>query len=185
MCGASALIAVATSAAAHTALVASDPADGDVVAELASVRLEFTEPLLDIGNSIVVLDSEGVAHTLEIARPEPQVLEGVVPELPTGELVVDWRAVPVDGHALTGTLAVTLAPPIGPSATASPRPTPLASPSPSASTSPTPSASADAESTPGELEPWMWAVLGLVVATSAAAAVVLVARKNPPPEPRG
>jgi len=174
------LTAIALPASAHAELVGSDPAEGATVTELVAVRLEFSEELLDIGNSITVTDGAGAVQELEVTLAEPTVLEAPVGELAPGDITFAWRNASVDGHTEEGELHVTLTPP-----SPSPSPTPTvtvtatatASPSPSATPSPSPSAEPAPAS--GGVSPWMWAVLGLVVIGGAGAAIVAATRRPP------
>jgi len=171
-----ALVTVALPASAHAELVASNPVDGSTVTELATVRLEFSEELLEIGNSITVTDGAGVEHELEVTLAEPTVLEAPVSGIAPGDITVSWRNASVDGHTEEGELHVTLAAP-------SPNPTPTvtitAPESPSPSAAPSLSPSAEAEPAPGGVSTWMWAILGLVVIGGAGAAIVAATRRPP------
>ena len=176
-----ALLALAIPASAHAELVSSTPADGATVTSLTSVRLEFSEELLEIGNSITVTDSAGVSHELVVTRPEPTVLEAPVGVLGTGEVTIAWRNASVDGHTEEGELHVTLAPPSpSPSATSAAQPGSVATLTAIAAT-PTaiaPSAIAAVESGSGA-NPWLWALLGLVVIGGTAAAIIAATRRPP------
>lgn len=180
---AGASLAVALPASAHAELVSSDPADGATVDTLDTVRLEFSEELIEVGNSIVVTDGAGVEHELDVALAEPTVIEADVPEIAAGDITIAWRNASVDGHTEEGELHVTLnepapSPSVTPSASASPEP----SASPSAvlvideSASPSPSAT-PVEST--GVSPWLWGILGLVVIGGAAAAIIAATRRPP------
>ena len=113
-------VGVAIPASAHAELTASNPADGATVSELSSVRLEFSEELLDIGNSITVTDGAGASQDLAVTRTDPTVLEAPVAALAPGAITIAWRNASVDGHTEEGELHVTLAAPaVAPSATPS------------------------------------------------------------------
>ena len=103
---AGAALAVALPASAHAELVDSDPADGSTVATLDTIRLEFSEELLDIGNSITVTDGSGAIQDLEVTLSEPTVLEAPVGGLAPGEITIAWRNASVDGHTEEGELHV-------------------------------------------------------------------------------
>jgi len=184
-----ALVAVALPASAHADLVSSDPAEGATVSELTSVRLEFSEELLDIGNSITVTDGAGATQELAVSHPDPAVLEAPVGDLAAGNITIAWRNASVDGHTEEGELHVTLEAAVAqPSSTptAAPTATPSADPSPQAvlteSAAPSPNASPTAmvaaESGPS---PWLWGLLGLVVLGGAGAAIVAATRRPPTP----
>ncbi|MGC4174982.1 copper resistance CopC family protein [Demequina sp.] len=174
--------AFAVPASAHAELVSSDPVDGSSVTELSSIRLEFSEELLEIGNSITVTDGLGATQELEVTLAEPTVLEAPVTDLAPGEITIAWRNASVDGHAEEGEIHVDLVAPL-PSPSASPTPTVTvtatesASPTPSATPSVSPSAEAVEET--GGVSPWLWGILGLLVIGGAAAALIAATRKPP------
>lgn len=180
-----AALAVSLPAAAHAELVSSNPADGATVTELTSVHLEFSEDLLDIGNSITVTDGAGVGHELEVAHPSPAVLEAAVADLAPGTITIAWRNASVDGHTEEGELHVTLLAP-SPSPSASPSPTPTATVTATAvatvtpSVAPTPSATPTASAGSGSgVSTWVWGLLGLAVVGIAAAALIAATRRPP------
>jgi len=178
---AGASLAIAVPAFAHAELVASDPVDGATVEELATVRLEFSEELLDIGNSIVVTDSTGTVQELVVELAAPTVLEAQVAPVAPGDVTIAWRNASVDGHSEEGVLSVTvLAPPPSPSPTPTVTVTATATPSPSPSVTPSPSPSASADPADGTgVSPWLWGVLGLVVIGGAGAAIIAATRRPP------
>ncbi len=104
MLGMVAAVMLATSAAAHTALVASTPSEGQTVTELDRVRLEFSGQLLDIGASLTVRgDSESADLVAEFAANN--VVEADVPPLASGDYILEWRVVAEDGHPIEGAIA--------------------------------------------------------------------------------
>lgn len=172
---AGASLAAALPASAHAELLSSNPADGATVNTLDVITLEFSEELIEVGNSIVVTDGAGATHELTVALAEPTVLEADVPAIATGDITIAWRNAAVDGHTEEGELHVTLAP-----ATTSPSPSPSAvlviDQFPSASPSP----SATAVSTEGSgMNPWLFGILGVVVIGGAAAAIIAATRRPP------
>lgn len=175
---AGAFVAIALPASAHAELVSSDPADGAAVTELTTIHLEFSEDLLDIGNSITVTDGAGAVHELEVTQPESNVLEAAVGEIASGEVTIAWRNASVDGHTEEGELHVTLV-------AASPSPSASVSPSASPSAvltevgsapSPSPSPSIEGAASTG-VNPWLIGVIGLVVIGGAAAALIAATRR--------
>ncbi len=135
-------LAIAPAANAHTSLISETPADGDVLTELTDVQLEFSEELLDIGNSVTLTDSDGVTVDLVIDLSVPRILTAPLPaDLAAGDYDVDWRVVANDGHPLEDTISFTFAPDSVPSASPSPlAPLPeSASPEPSESSVAAPS----------------------------------------------
>jgi len=123
-------LSVAPAASAHTSLVSATPADGDVLTEPASLRLEFSEELLTIGDSAKITSADGTTVDLVIDLSVPRVLSAPLPQdLSAGEYVINWRVVANDGHPLEDTIDFTYAPTGGASADST---------SPSASATPTP-----------------------------------------------
>jgi copper transport protein len=101
------LLAVATAApaAAHAALLSSNPVPGarfDLAP--AEVRLIFSEPVS--AATVTVLDGNGssvTAGTAGFADPaHRQVTSPLQPALPTGVYVVSWRVVSADSHPVSG-----------------------------------------------------------------------------------
>ncbi|WP_296666143.1 copper resistance CopC family protein [Demequina sp.] len=180
-------VLLAAPASAHTQLVASTPGEGDTVAELPEVSLEFTEQLLELGHELVLEAPDGTTTALEVAEPVTEVITATVPggAAQPGENVLRWRVVAEDGHPIEGIVTFTYAPvaPPTPSVSATPAPSattsPVASPTPSATaSSPSPSpVGAVGEDGAGGFP------LGLIVGggalVAAAAAVALAARRGP------
>lgn len=171
-----ALAAVSLPASAHAELLSSDPADGSTVTELTSVHLEFSEELLDIGNSITVTDGAGATQDLTVTLAEPTVLEAPVGALVPGDITISWRNASVDGHTEEGELQVTLE-----------APATSASPDPSSSAVLTAVADPPSTASPNEIapvgdssaSPWLWALLGLIVIGGTAAAIIAATRRPP------
>lgn len=178
-------LALAPAASAHTSLISATPEDGSVLTDLADLRLEFSEELLDVGNSAKITDAEGTSTDLVIDLSVPRVLSAPLPaDLAPGEYVIEWRVVANDGHPLEDAIGVTYAPEgAAPTQTASPTTTPSepaaepsatgsaatemspqASPSDSASAVPI-SAPVDATDEDGsDSSVWWWIIaIGLVV----------------------
>ena len=184
----------ATAANAHTDLRSSTPAEGDSVATLDEVSLQFTSTLLDIGAELSLVDAEGTTTALDPTFPaEDTVAAAVDTGLAPGEAQLVWRVVAQDGHPIEGVIDFTVAPDgastsPSPSAepstppTAAPVPSPTDSPTasaseaPSASPSPSPSVATDAESANPA---WLWWVVGAVVIGGAATALAMVTRRRP------
>ena len=159
-------------AQAHGELVSSNPTDGATVAALNSIRLEFSEELLEIGNSVAVTDSAGVVQDLVLAYPQPNVIEAPVGAVAPGAVTIAWRSASVDGHTEEGQLHVMLeATAATPGATATLTAT---------ATSPDPLPSAAVTSVePAGPNPWLLATLGLVLIGGAAAAIIAATRRQP------
>ncbi len=173
------LAAVAAPASAHSSLLSSDPEDGATVDTLDTIRLEFSEDLLEIGNSITIVDGAGEKVKLDVTRPKDNVLKAEVPALAPGELTITWRNASVDGHTEKGEFTVTLlAPPPEPSPTPSPTPSETAAPSPTPVPSPSVTPTAETgQDEDGGVSPWLFGALGLVVIGGAAAALIAATRR--------
>lgn len=111
------VLIAAPSAAAHTALKASSPQDGSKIDVAPSrIVLEFTLPILNIGDRVVVLGPDG----REYQAGPPQSVEYTLtqPLKPlgrSGEYRVEFRVVAADGHPQTFAIHFTLTKP-GPAA---------------------------------------------------------------------
>ena len=166
-------------AVAHTELVGSTPAAGDVVSlEVDRLMLAFdTELLSDVGD-VTVVDSTGAEVTVGDAVVVDRTLEIGVAMGEPGRHEVSYRVTGSDGHAVVGTYAFDAAPPAAsdrgrrsdagapvPAATSDPVPTGLDRPA---------SSGASAEQRASLLgPPWVpWAILG-----GSAIAVLAVARR--------
>ena len=97
---------VASSALAHSDLVAAEPEPGAQLADAPSeIRLTFSEPVSD-GSRIVVLGEnfgqvEGLVPQFNPENPE-QVYTPLPPLVP-GVYTVQWAATSDDGHEVSGT----------------------------------------------------------------------------------
>jgi methionine-rich copper-binding protein CopC len=125
-------LAVPLPAAAHSRLVQSDPAAGQVLtAGPATVRLTFSEQAALDFSSIQVLDRG--RHRLDtgpVTQPGGDRLSlqvGVQPNLPTGIYTGIWRVVSaVDGHLTESSFAFTVLRPGEPTPTPGAEPTAVA-----------------------------------------------------------
>jgi copper resistance protein C len=111
----------AASAAAHTALAGSDPADGATEERSPTVvTLTFTEAVDPTFANVVVTGSDGrnwAAGSPGVSGPELRV--PLRPEMPDGgAYTVAYRVVSEDGHPVSGSVAFTVAG--GPGAAAPP-----------------------------------------------------------------
>lgn len=99
------LLGTAAPAQAHATLVASDPAEGAVLAAAPErVTFTFTEAVAAVPDGVQVFDAAGdrvaadasvTGAVLTVALPEP---------VDDGTLVVVWRIVSADGHPVSGSL---------------------------------------------------------------------------------
>jgi copper transport protein len=113
-------VGVASPARAHATLVASDPADGAVVAAPpARFTLSFNEPVSPLVLRLVRPD--GAAEVLQApgGRKASLVIEAPA-GLPHGTHVLSWRVVSLDGHPVGGSIVFSVgAPSAGPAPTVS------------------------------------------------------------------
>ena len=170
----SALVGMASGAAAHDELVSTSPAGGASGGAPSQVVLRFVDTVLPIGSRVRVVGPYGDATDAAPAVAQSIVTQRLRPGLPPGPYRVDWRAVARDGHPVTGSFTFT----VTPATTATPTaPTTTAPPiigQAAATATATPSASPSAPDSPlGELGTGGQAALGIgaVVALAAAAAV--------------
>ena len=108
-----AFLATGAEALAHAALVASEPADGSVLASPPrAFTLTFNEPVTALvfrlvagGGSTTLANPSGRAATLVVEAPE----------MPRGTHVLSWRVVSLDGHPVSGAIVFSIgAPSAGP-----------------------------------------------------------------------
>lgn len=99
----------ATAASAHDSLVSSSPAEGDTVAALSEVRLDFSANLLgaDGGNIVIVVGPDGRHYESACADLAGSTLTLPVALGAPGEYSVEWRAVSSDGHPVSGVIPFT------------------------------------------------------------------------------
>lgn len=107
------LIAVASPAAAHAALIGTEPADGAVI-EAAPARfvLRFSEPVSPLvfrlvspgGASAELRGAERDGNALVVPAP---------PDLVTGTHLLSWRVVSKDGHPVGGSVVFSVGAPSG------------------------------------------------------------------------
>lgn len=179
-------LASAAPAQAHSALVSSDPADGQTITTpLDSVGLTFSEaPLtgLDAGLRIEVRDAAGTDRASGDVTVDGTTMSRTV-DLQDGAYTVLWRYVSPDGHPVTGELGFTVA---LPARTAAPTgsATPTSGPTETTATveatrSATPAAS-DAGSGAGGAALWLGA--GAVLVAGLVAVLAVARRRRAPNE---
>ncbi|NWG45215.1 MAG: copper resistance protein CopC [Alphaproteobacteria bacterium] len=96
-------VTLTLSAAAHTTLTSSVPADGAEVAPPEELMLEFGADVKLARVQIVPIGGKPIR--LKLDRSAPASTKMVVPvgeALAPGAYVVEWRAVADDGHIMTG-----------------------------------------------------------------------------------
>ena len=133
----------AAGAQAHTSLVSSTPAEGQVVTSpLANITLTFDEDLLPSADTISLNDGQGNVVTSQQVQPSGAEISIPWPsDLPSGPYEIAYRVVASDGHPLIGAVQFTYE---GAAATAS---TPPVTPSPVATDSVATSVAPSPEST--------------------------------------
>lgn len=128
-----ALAVTAGTADAHTSVSGSSPANGATVQTLDSLSIEFVDPVLDRFAGIVMTTEDDQRVPLSDPVVNGRTITSTVPGPPPapGLYIVSYRAVSVDGHTITGSLAFTFDPTgTTADATGAPSATPTPSPSP-------------------------------------------------------
>jgi methionine-rich copper-binding protein CopC len=107
-------IVISGVAHAHPALETADPAQGAAVPSPKEIRLTFTEDLVAKFSGLTVKDESG--HLIETGSPSAdpnhkrQLIVPVSKSLPSGTYDVDWHAVSVDTHKVSGHFSFKVAP---------------------------------------------------------------------------
>jgi methionine-rich copper-binding protein CopC len=93
-------------AQAHPALEATDPGQGATVSSPKEIRLTFTEDLVAKFSGLTVKDQDGHLVETASATVDPghkrQLIVSITKPLPPGAYDVDWHAVSVDTHRVSG-----------------------------------------------------------------------------------
>ena len=119
------IVCSATGASAHASLVATEPADGSVLAVAPkTVQLRFNEPVTPAVISLI--DAAGTTRDdVAVSAVDQTVTLKLPDDLPRGTQVVSYRVVSSDGHPVAGSLMFSIgaatavaAAPIGDSAVA-------------------------------------------------------------------
>lgn len=179
-------VLMATPAAAHDAIISSDPAaDAELTTAPTQITLTFNNDLSTLGGQVVVTDSTGA--TVASGAPTvagPTATLPLADPLANGAYSVAWRAVSSDSHPIEGTFAFTVADPA-----AEPEPTMTAladdpasdepatteeTPTPIMATEP-PADTDDAESEP---LPWTGIILGGVLGIGAGILVTIIMKRR-------
>jgi methionine-rich copper-binding protein CopC len=182
---------LASTTAAHSDLVSSDPADGGSVLSPfgGPIVLTFSEHLAD-GSKADLLDSgrQLLASATVAGTTMTITLTG---DLGAGAYTVEWVSIADDGDLLRGTLGFTVAPRTGPSETPTSSATPTASATPSIATTSPSGAPPSAQSASPEVSPTPGGTTGggtstdvvlpivIVLIVAAAGAFYLVRRNRP------
>jgi hypothetical protein len=163
--------ALAPSAAAHSELVSSDPADGaSLDAPPTTVSFTFNEPLLPDFVRFIATDPAGETGDLPVSAVEgPTATIDWPAGAPGGEWTVQYRVVSQDGHPIEGGITFTYA---AASPTASPS-SPSPSPTSAAPTSATPTSAAPSPSTSPAADT-SGGTSGVLIAALAVGAIVII-----------
>jgi methionine-rich copper-binding protein CopC len=97
----------------HTALKASNPAKGAVVAAPTLVSLTFTEKVNAALSSISVLKADSTEVEKLVVKPttNPARIEGAVRmKLAPAQYIIRWKTVSADGHVVRNVFAFTVKP---------------------------------------------------------------------------
>jgi len=179
-----AVAGVASPAAAHDALIGSNPENGSSLEQAPeSITLEYSANLIDAGTLVEVSSGDGTV----VSTGAPQIIgtevtQALEPELPAGDYTVEWRVTSSDGHPIdsegTGdavAFTVTVGAPV-----ASGTPEASETPEPEMTTQTAPDAEDGAEddgaiegSAGNEQTPWI-AIVGAIAGIGVMAAAILL-----------
>ncbi|SDB90119.1 hypothetical protein SAMN05216410_0804 [Sanguibacter gelidistatuariae] len=182
---------LASPAAAHDAIVSSDPADGaQLTTSPTQITLTFNEDVSDLGGQVVVTDSTGA--TVAAGAPAvtgPAATLPLADPLANGAYSVAWRAVSSDSHPIDGTFAFTVADPA-----AEPEPEPEmtaladaptaddATPETATEETPTPIMATEpadeADDSTKEGLPWPGIIIGAVLGIGAGIAITVISKRR-------
>lgn len=94
-------VLLSSAAWAHASLIASDPADGALLARSpATLTLTFNEPVEPL--TIRIVDESGAAESVTRIRRDGAQLILTPAKLDNGAHVISWRVVSADGHPVGG-----------------------------------------------------------------------------------
>jgi methionine-rich copper-binding protein CopC len=98
-------------AALHTELISSNPADGDsLTTSPPEVRLVFSGPVEPTLSLIRLITADGAQLELNPGNEdESRVLVARLPGLSNGDYTIEWSTVSVDGHKVEGRLTFEVA----------------------------------------------------------------------------
>ena len=101
---------VATTAAAHAHLTASNPSANSVVAAPKTLSLKFSEPLEAKFSGLTLNGATGRQVTLKVSASDDRKVLVATPASPlsAGVYKVNWHAVAKDGHRMEGAFAFTV-----------------------------------------------------------------------------
>ncbi|MDN5559634.1 MAG: copper resistance protein CopC [Ruaniaceae bacterium] len=97
-------------AAAHDQLIASSPAEGEVLSESpALIELEFNAEIIDASPAMIIQDDAGETIDQPVPTVDGRFVRAPFPEIAAGPYRLNWSVVSSDGHRIEGTIAFTLA----------------------------------------------------------------------------
>ena len=106
------VLASAAPAAAHATLIATDPAEGAVLATAPEqVTFTFNESVIGVPAGITVFDATGEEVASSATVRDAQLVVSLEDEVDEGTLVVVWRLVSADGHPIGGSLSFSVGAP--------------------------------------------------------------------------
>ena len=106
------VLGAAAPAAAHATLVATDPAEGAVLATAPSaVTFSFNESVIGVPAGVTVFDATGTEIASSATVRDAQLVVSLDGEVDEGTLVVVWRLVSADGHPIGGSLSFSVGAP--------------------------------------------------------------------------
>jgi methionine-rich copper-binding protein CopC len=105
------VVALSSTALAHSLLLSSAPSADAVVAGAPAVTLRFNNRIEKKLSRIRLVPAQGEPRTLSVRTDGAvDVLEAPLPSLATGRYRVEWRVLSTDGHVVSGTFAFSVSP---------------------------------------------------------------------------
>lgn len=177
----------APAASAHDALVGTTPAANATLSKTpSSIRLTFSEEVLDMGNRISVQGPNGQPEA-SASTVAGRTVTAPFTASGDGRYTVQWRVTSSDGHPVSGQYSFTLKAAANAStATASSAASSASTPTRSATSSSAPTVKGPTTPTtnePGDNKPWLIGG-GALVAALALAGGYVVARRRTHDDPR-
>ncbi|MCK0167648.1 copper resistance protein CopC [Jannaschia sp. S6380] len=103
-----AMLAMATSALAHSQVEDMRPADGGILQTVEAIELRFDAPMRITAITLTGPDGD-MAVTRETGLDPVTAFRALPPDaMPAGAYRVDWRGLAADGHPMQGTFGFTL-----------------------------------------------------------------------------
>jgi len=103
-------IMFAPAAKAHSDVIGTFPANGDIVSgEVSQIKLRFSQAVRVTLLRVAAQDDRPVAPLSDLPAAFVDALEVDVPTLETGAYEARWTAVAQDGHVMSGEFSFTVA----------------------------------------------------------------------------